>query len=177
MKTLKNEVVMSSKSDPQKAEQPSKSQPDNSRRAFLGKALKLAGVTGVTGALASKTRTAQALPLNVSESDLVYLPTTQLAAMIQAKKISSLEMTSLFIDRILKVDPILNAVVTPCFDRAIAEAKIADAALARGVVKGPLHGVPMTIKDSIDTEGVVTTGGTQGRSHFVPEKMLRWWPG
>ena len=170
MKTLKNEVVMSSKSEPQKAEQTTKSQPENSRRAFLGKALKLAGVTGMTGALASKTRTAQALPLNVSESDLVFLPTTQLAAMIQAKKISSLEMTSLFIDRILKVDPILNAVVTPCFDRAIAEAKIADAALARGVVKGPLHGVPMTIKDSIDTEGVVTTGGTQGRSHFVPEK-------
>ena len=50
------------------------------------------------------------------------------------------------------------------------EAREADAALARGESKGPLHGVPMTLKDSLDTEGVVTTGGTLGRRTFVPER-------
>lgn len=110
------------------------------------------------------------LDSTISQSDLIFLPVTQLAEMVRSRKISSLELTNLYIDRIQRVDPILNAVVTPCFERAISEARSADEALARGVVKGPLHGVPMTIKDSIDTEGVVTTGGTQGRSHFVPEK-------
>jgi len=60
--------------------------------------------------------------------------------------------------------------VMPCFDRALAEAKAADEALAKGKSKGPLHGVPMTIKDSIETEGVISTGGTQGRSHYIPPR-------
>src|SRR6266567_7812846 len=50
------------------------------------------------------------------------------------------------------------------------QARAADAALARGQLLGPLHGVPMTIKDSLDTAGVITTGGTQGRATFVPEQ-------
>jgi amidase len=94
----------------------------------------------------------------------------QLASLIRQRQLSSTELTEFYIRRIQEVNPRINAVVTPCFDRALQEAREADAALARGDVKGPLHGVPMTIKDSIDTEGVVSTGGTQGRSHFVPEK-------
>ena len=57
-----------------------------------------------------------------------------------------------------------------CADRALDEAQAADAAISRGVAVGPLHGVPMTLKDSLDTEGVVTTGGTLGRLNFVPER-------
>ncbi len=93
-----------------------------------------------------------------------------LATLIQKRQLSSLELTEFYIRRIHQVNPLINAVVTPCFERALKEAREADAALARGDVRGPLHGVPMTIKDSIDTEGVVSTGGTQGRSHFVPDK-------
>ena len=55
-----------------------------------------------------------------------------------------------------------------CAEAAQAEAQAADVALARGQITGPLHGVPMTIKDSLDTAGVITTGGTQGRATFVP---------
>jgi amidase len=66
------------------------------------------------------------------------------------------------------VNPSLNAVVQLRAEAAQAEAQAADAALARGQIMGPLHGVPMTIKDSLDTAGVITTGGTTGRASFVP---------
>jgi amidase len=68
------------------------------------------------------------------------------------------------------VNPRLNAVVQLCAERALAEARDADAALAGGETPRPLHGVPMTLKDSLDTEGVVTTGGTLGRASHVPEE-------
>jgi amidase len=64
----------------------------------------------------------------------------------------------------------LNAVVTLCSERAVAEARQLDAMLAKGTLKGPLHGVPMTIKDAFDTAGVVSVGGTLGRKDFVPGK-------
>jgi Amidase len=54
-------------------------------------------------------------------------------------------------------------------DSARKEADEADAALARGDIKGPLHGVPMTIKDTLETTGVICTGGTKGRANYVPK--------
>ena len=95
---------------------------------------------------------------------------TKLAAQIKAKKVSAVEATKAYIARIEQVNPKINAVVQTCFARALEEAKAADAALAAGKVLGPLHGVPMTIKDSLDTAGVVTTGGTLGRVNFVPNQ-------
>ena len=53
--------------------------------------------------------------------------------------------------------------------RAQTEAQAADAQLARGEARGPLHGVPITIKDSLDTAGIVSTGGTTGRREFIPD--------
>lgn len=103
-----------------------------------------------------------------TEPNLLFISATKLAEMIRTKKISSLEAVRMCIDRIQKVDPLLNAVVMPCFERALQEAKAADDALAAGNIKGLLHGVPFTIKDSLETEGVVSTGGTQGRSNYVP---------
>src|SRR5690606_29471237 len=64
----------------------------------------------------------------------------------------------------------LNAVVELCAERARAEAKAADQRLARGEAIGPLHGVPFTLKDSIETEGVVTTAGTLGLRRYVPSR-------
>ena len=59
--------------------------------------------------------------------------------------------------------------VTRCDDAALARAKELDAALAKGTVLGPLHGVPVTIKDAFDTAGVRTTGGTKGRADHIPQ--------
>ncbi|HMI17409.1 MAG TPA: amidase, partial [Bradyrhizobium sp.] len=73
------------------------------------------------------------------------------------------------LERIAKVNPKLNAVVQLTAEAARKEADEADAALARGEIKGPLHGVPITIKDTLETAGVICTGGTKGRANFVPK--------
>jgi len=64
----------------------------------------------------------------------------------------------------------MNAVVMNCYARARSEAKMLRRQSGQGRVDGPLHGVPMTIKDSLDTEGVISTGATYGRQQYVPKK-------
>ena len=100
--------------------------------------------------------------------DIIYASAKTMAQAIQNKEVSAVELVEAHLARIEEVNPALNAVVLLCADRARAEAAEADDALARGESKGALHGVPFTLKDSIDTEGVVTTGGTLGRKDFVP---------
>lgn len=90
--------------------------------------------------------------------------------MVRDKKISSVELVKAYIARVEAVNPKLNALVFPCFERALQEAKFADEALARGKTFGPLHGVPCTIKDSHETKGVVSTGGTLGRKGYIPSR-------
>ena len=84
---------------------------------------------------------------------------TELARQIREKKVSSRELTDLYIRRIEKYDGGINAVVVRNFERAREAAEAADAALARGEEKGPLHGLPMTIKEAYDLEGTPTTWG------------------
>jgi amidase len=100
--------------------------------------------------------------------DVLYVSAATLARAIRRKEVSSAEVVQAYLQRIDAVNPTLNAVVHLCADAALAEARAADGALARGQPIGPLHGVPMTIKDSLDTAGVITTGGTTGRAAFVP---------
>ncbi len=95
---------------------------------------------------------------------------TQLAKSIQNKTISSREALEFYIKQIKKMNPKLNAVVQCPFESARIEAAKADDELAKGHIFGPLHGVPMTIKDSFDTAGVISTAGTLGRSNFIPEQ-------
>jgi amidase len=102
--------------------------------------------------------------------ELIYASVTALAKAIRDKRVSAVEVVEAHLRRIEAVNPALNAVVQMAGDRARAEARAADQALARGEIRGPLHGVPMTIKDSLDTAGVVSTGGTTGRATFVPER-------
>jgi amidase len=101
-------------------------------------------------------------------NDVIYASATSLARAIRAKEVSSAEVVHAYLQRLEAVNPALNAVVQLCADTAQAEARAADAALARGQIMGLLHGVPMTIKDSLDTAGVITTGGTTGRASCVP---------
>ena len=103
-------------------------------------------------------------------SDVIYSSVKAIAEAIREKEVSAVEVVQAHLDRIDEVNERLNAVVHLCAERALDEAREADAALARGESKGPLHGVPMTLKDSLDTEGVVTTGGTTGRRDFVPDQ-------
>ena len=89
---------------------------------------------------------------------------------ISRKEVSPEEVVRALLERIDTVNPLLNAVVQLDREDARARARKADAALSRGDKWGPLHGVPMTIKDSFDTARMISTGGTVGRTSFVPEK-------
>jgi amidase len=162
--TLRPAVASTS---PTAESRPGISRRDLFRRRTRTRTTAMASVSSaIGGALTAGTYRASA---DTSDNPL-FMSATRLAQLIREKKVSSAEVVKLHIDRIQKVDPMLNAVVMPCFERALAEAKLADEALSKGQVKGPLHGVPMTIKDSIETEGVISTGGTQGRSHYVPPR-------
>lgn len=102
--------------------------------------------------------------------EIIYASAKSIAQAIRDKRVSAAEAVEAHLARIEQVNPALNAVVQLAAERARAEASAADAALARGDGAGALHGVPFTLKDSIDTEGVVTTGGTVGRRDFVPQR-------
>ncbi len=93
-----------------------------------------------------------------------------MAAGIRRKEISAHELIRACLERIEEVNPRLNAVVQVCAERALQEARRADQALERGEVSGPLHGVPFTLKDAIETKGVISTGGTAGRAHYIPQQ-------
>ncbi len=92
------------------------------------------------------------------------------ARMIRDGETSSVEVVQAHIDRINQVNPLLNAVVHCDPEDALAQARSADQALAKGSAPGPLHGVPITLKDSIDTRGMVTTWGSAGRKDTVPDE-------
>jgi amidase len=100
--------------------------------------------------------------------ELIYASVTSLAQAIRTREVSAQEVVDAYLARIEAVNPQLNALVQLTADAARDEARAADAALARGQIMGPLHGVPMTIKDSLDTAGVISTGGTTGRRAYVP---------
>jgi len=101
---------------------------------------------------------------------IIYTSATKLAQAIRTKEVSSQEVVNAYLKRIEAVNPQLNAVVQLTADTACHQARQADAALAHGEIKGPLHGVPMTIKDTFDTADVISTAATQGRASFVPKQ-------
>jgi amidase len=102
--------------------------------------------------------------------DIPFRSAKQLAADIKKKKIGSLELLDLYLARVEKYDGALNAVVVRDFDRARTRARAADRALARRQVWGPLHGVPMTIKESYDVAGLPTTWGVPAYAKNVATK-------
>ncbi len=102
--------------------------------------------------------------------DILHGSASRMARALRARKLSSVELIRAHLDRILAVNPKLNAVVQLAEEQALAEARKADQALARGELRGPLHGVPFTLKDAIEAEGLVSTGGTEGRKSFVPSQ-------
>jgi aspartyl-tRNA(Asn)/glutamyl-tRNA(Gln) amidotransferase subunit A len=92
-------------------------------------------------------------------ADLLHTDATGLAALIRSGEVTSVEVVQAHLDRIAAVNPAINAIVS-LNDAALAEARAADDALAAGEPVGPLHGVPFTVKDSLDTAGVLTQRGS-----------------
>jgi len=102
-------------------------------------------------------------------TELVFRSAASLAAAIRNREISSRELIDAHLDHIASTNPPLNAVVLVMAEQARAEAVAADEALAKGDMKGPFHGVPMSVKDAWEVAGVPSTGGTLGRKKFIPE--------
>lgn len=102
--------------------------------------------------------------------ELHFRSASELGRMMRRGEISSLELTDHFIARIEALDGKTNAVVARDFGRARQLAKEADAALAQGRSLGALHGLPMTIKDAYEVEGIVSTGGAPVWKDHVPAK-------
>ena len=94
----------------------------------------------------------------------------ELAAAIRARRTSASQLVELYLERISRHNPALNAICTLDQAGASRRAREADAALARGELWGPLHGVPMTIKDALETAGVRTTAGHPPLKDYVPER-------
>ncbi|MCH7837123.1 MAG: Asp-tRNA(Asn)/Glu-tRNA(Gln) amidotransferase subunit GatA [Chloroflexi bacterium] len=101
---------------------------------------------------------------------LHYLPLHELARRIQSKDVSSAEVTSALLERIERLNPKLNAFITVMAESALADARAADDEIAAGNYRGPLHGVPIGVKDLCATKGVRTTAGSKIMADNVPDE-------
>jgi Asp-tRNA(Asn)/Glu-tRNA(Gln) amidotransferase A subunit family amidase len=102
---------------------------------------------------------ASSVQLPANRNDLAFYSILQLASLIKNKKISSVELTKFFIDRLKKFSDTLQCVISLTEDIAMQQAKEADAAIARGKYKGPLQGIPYGLKDLFAVKGTKTTWG------------------
>jgi len=94
-----------------------------------------------------------------TDEDLAFLPLTHLARLIEKRVIKSLDLTKLYLERLKKYDPILHCVVTLTEELALKQAAQADAEIAGGKYRGPLHGIPWGAKDLLAVKGYKTTFG------------------
>jgi len=133
-----------------------------SRRAFL---------KGSAAVLASAAvSSVPATSLAAAPANLEFASALDAAAAIRSRKVSSVELTQALLARIDRFNPRLNAIVTLTPDKALERARAADAALAKGQLWGAFHGVPCTIKDSFEVEGIRTTCGAKELADYVPKQ-------
>lgn len=102
-------------------------------------------------------------------SAIVFLSAVELARRIRAKELSPVEVLEAFIQRIAELNPAINAVTATCYDRARREARAAEAAVLAGGQLGPLHGLPLGVKDLEYTEGLLTTFGSPLFKDHIPD--------
>ena len=99
------------------------------------------------------------VPANLKPEEIAFLPVTALATLIEAKRITSTELTKIYLDRLKKHGDTLKCVVTLTEELALKQAADADAEIKAGKYRGPLHGIPWGAKDLLATKGIKTTWG------------------
>ncbi len=107
-------------------------------------------------------------PLPTHDEEIAFATLTQLSRWIEGKKLSSVRLTNIYLDRLKRFDPKLRCVITLTPELALAQAKNADAEIAAGKYRGPLHGIPWGTKDLLDTAGIPTTYGAEPFRNRVP---------
>ncbi len=109
----------------------------------------------------------------VAPADIAFLPATELLLRLRRRELSAVELLQHHLRRIERLNPAINAVVVLDAERALQRARAADTALARGETWGPLHGLPMTVKESFDVAGLPTTWGFESlRDNVAPGHAL-----
>jgi Asp-tRNA(Asn)/Glu-tRNA(Gln) amidotransferase A subunit family amidase len=107
--------------------------------------------------------------LPAKDDDIAFAPVTQLSRWIESRQITSERLTRIYLERLERFQPKINAVITLTRDLALAQAKQADAEIAAGRYRGPLHGIPWGAKDLVDTAGIPTTWGAEPLKNRVPK--------
>lgn len=105
-----------------------------------------------------------------ADNDIAYASVVQQVHWLRTGQISSVGLTDIYLKRIRRIDPALNAYITVTADLARAQAKERDAEMAAGKTRGPLHGIPYALKDVIDTGGIPTTYGSSLYKERVPDE-------
>ena len=108
--------------------------------------------------------------MEIDDDHLTWSSAGELAQLIQQRRVSSQQLVGHFVRRIEALDDAkdgINAVVVRCFDHALRRARAADEATARGESWGPLHGVPLTVKESLSVAGVVTSSALHRLKEYV----------
>jgi Asp-tRNA(Asn)/Glu-tRNA(Gln) amidotransferase A subunit family amidase len=107
-------------------------------------------------------------PMPASEDEIAFAPVAELSLWIESRQLSSERLTQIYLGRIERLDPKIRSVITTTRDHALARAKAADAEIAAGKYRGPLHGVPYGVKDLLDTKDIPTTYGAEPFRNRVP---------
>jgi len=108
-------------------------------------------------------------PVPSSDDAIAFARVTQLSRWIETKALTSERLTAIYLARIASLDPKIRSVITVTRDHALARAKAADAEIAAGRYRGPLHGIPYGVKDLLDTKGIPTTYGAEPFRNRVPD--------
>ncbi len=108
-------------------------------------------------------------PLPANDEDIAFASVVQLSGWIEQRKLTSERLTNIYLKRLRQYDPKLRCVITLTPDLALTQAKQADAEIATGKYRGPLHGIPYGVKDLLDTAGIATTYGAEPFRNRVPK--------
>lgn len=107
-------------------------------------------------------------PLPSNDAEIAFSPVTSLSRWVERRQLTSERLTGIYLARIAQYDARLRSVITATPERAMQQARAADAEIARGRYRGPLHGIPFGVKDLLDTAGIATTWGAEPFRDRVP---------
>jgi Asp-tRNA(Asn)/Glu-tRNA(Gln) amidotransferase A subunit family amidase len=107
-------------------------------------------------------------PLPTTDEAIAFAPVHQLSRWIETRKLTSTRLANIYLSRIERLNPTINCIITLTRDHALQQAEAADAEIAAGHYRGPLHGIPWGAKDLLDTANIPTTYGAEPFQHRIP---------
>jgi Asp-tRNA(Asn)/Glu-tRNA(Gln) amidotransferase A subunit family amidase len=113
-------------------------------------------------------RTKSDAPLPTTDEAIAFAPVHHLSHWIETRKLTSTRVTQIYLDRIARLNPKINCIITLTRDHALAQARQADTEIAASHYRGPLHGIPWGAKDLLDTANIPTTWGAEPFQHRIP---------